>query len=235
MAEAIVSADYNYVTYGQDNVYPPPPTTASSSTETVLFGPWRQRSAGNNYDVRNTCLRFNTGAILPDDAVVMSCVLRVYGQDCLNFHSRNLTADYPTIITGVYTDDYRADGDVANFSAGTVAINNVPLSTFSALPTTPQSYDIALSNITKISPTSNTYLRLCVDGGQLATNGANYLTFVAIDHATLTEPRLVIQYEQITPVRLAPDVILSQSNLLGDVTAIQDDPDSETGVWLTAP
>lgn len=35
--------------------------------------------------------------------------------------------------------------------------------------------------------------------------------------------------------RLAPDAILSQTNLSGSVTAIQDDPDSPDTSWLTCP
>lgn len=35
--------------------------------------------------------------------------------------------------------------------------------------------------------------------------------------------------------RLAPDALLLQTNLSGAVTALQDDPDASTGVWLTAP
>jgi len=35
--------------------------------------------------------------------------------------------------------------------------------------------------------------------------------------------------------RLAPDAILTATNLSGAVTAIQDDPDSPDGSWLTAP
>lgn len=35
--------------------------------------------------------------------------------------------------------------------------------------------------------------------------------------------------------RIAPDALLLQTNLTGAVSALQDDPDLETGVWLTAP
>ena len=34
--------------------------------------------------------------------------------------------------------------------------------------------------------------------------------------------------------RQSPDVLLVQTNLAGAVTAIQDDPDSPDGSWLTA-
>lgn len=204
-----------------------------AATQTAMFAPQRT-FASPNYDVRNAFLRWDTSA-LPDAATINSVTLRIWVELQIETDPpRNLTADWFAWDLSGTGHDLKVDGNSANFTAGLTAISGYALSNFSAAASTPGSYDVPITtNLNNVNKGGYTYLRLHIDGGQ--PTGYNLLTISSVNHATNPEPQLIVDYTQGTPTRIAPDAILSQTNLTGTVSAIQDDPDAETGVWLTAP
>lgn len=206
--------------------YPPGGAPVYSSTQTEIFGPTREFGAGT-YQVKNGLLLWDTSS-LPDDATVTAATLRLKFSWVANPDSRSFTADWFAWGASAAAD-YSLNGDAAGFAAGTTAHSGTSLGSI----TVNADNDFALTNLSNISKTGNTYLRLHVSGGQPA--GANQLTFYAQEHTTEPAARLIVDYTTVPPTRLIPYEIISQTNLTGTVSAIQDDPDSETGVWLTAP
>lgn len=132
-------------------------------------------------------------------------------------------------ITGEY---FTWTGTASDYSATPASSAFSPV-LISSLPAANVTKDFTLLNPrTNISVTGETAIRLHIT--QLTADapptGRNYVTLVAQDHATLTEPQLVVNYELST--RMAPDAILS-TNLQGSVSDIQDDARSPDANWLT--
>lgn len=235
MAQIVVpiaaSADDDQ-SYMSGTAYGPPLTGGSQFPTTpanAATGAAKQQNAGT-FEVQNALLRFDT-SLLPDAAAVTSVVLRLY---ILSNYSepadaRNMTWDwYVWSMPPV-------DADFAQV-AGTSAASGPAVN--SLVPN--QDNDITLTDTSgwpNVSVSDYTYLRGHVSGGQPAAD--NYFhtwTCAAYDHATLSasRPRLVVDYT-VPSERVIPDAILTATNLSGTVTAIQDDPDADTGVWLVAP
>lgn len=176
-------------------------------------------------------LSFNTHNYLPDDATVTAANLIgwVYGKG--NTDSLSYVIEYNNWIWAL--------------SSWTIAPgNNAHTGTAISAITTDADNTFALTNLTNISTTAVTRFRIGVS--QLASNaaptGANYVNIRGLDHATDPAFRLVVTYS-LPAVRLAPDAIISRTNLpnvdgvaANDATAlaaIDEDPDSGGTDWLT--
>lgn len=219
-----ISADVDDdLVYGTGAVYASATFVGNNPTQTSLFAPYKAFD-GANYDIRNLLLRFDTGSVLPDTAIVTGATLRLRIESHSDVDTRSITADWNGAWTGV-----AADWSIA---ALTTAHAGTALSTFT---TDNFDYDFTLTGYGggNVSTTGYTNLRVHISGG--APTGYNYVAVSAFGHATNPAPRIIVDYVVGTPTRIAPDAILSQTNLTGTVSAIQDDPDAETGTWLTAP
>lgn len=214
------SADDDTV-YFYDTVYPPTTNfvrdTAAANVQIA------RRFVSTYYYVQNGLLRFDTSSLA--GATVTGATLRVYSEFMFSGDALNITG-------GWYQWDGTSQSDYS-FTPETNAFAAVAASVF----TTGADHDVTLLNAAaNVSTTGYTSLRLHMDGGQPTTDNLLYL--VSFNHATLSasRPRLIVTYSVPgTSVRMAPDAILSETNLSGGVSAVQDDPDSETGVWLTNP
>lgn len=216
----IASANDDGYVYVQNSAsYPPTGTPTVDLTQAYSYA-WRGfQSGGALYRVWNTLLRWDTSS-LGAVATVTAATLRLIIIDKLNPDTRNLTGDYYTWtgVAGDWTD-----------TPGTNAFSGLAID---SLPAVGSSVDITLSNLSNISLTGTTYIRLHVDGGQPV--GDNYVGVATFESNTYAEPQLIVDYT-VNSTRMAPDAILAQTNLTGTVTAIQDDPDSADANWLTAP
>jgi hypothetical protein len=73
--------------------------------------------------------------------------------------------------------------------------------------------DMALSSPASVSLTGYTGLRMGISGAAPAVNNDNYLVEMAtLDHASLTEPQLIVTYEK----SVSPDVSGFPKPLLGE-------------------
>jgi hypothetical protein len=159
-------------------VYPPlgisPSADSSQQTDSVvkLFG-------GGFYQVQVGLIRWDTSS-LPDDANIISATLRVSVAVSFGADARSLTAEWydPGTI------------DAADWTAtvGTTAHAGTPLTS----PAPGVDYDFALRNLTSISLTSFTGLRLHISGA--APTGTNSFAYASSDDVFYPAPRLVVQY-----------------------------------------
>jgi glucose/arabinose dehydrogenase/PKD repeat protein len=164
--------------------YPPPPgpTTGGSTTDTLL-GVRRSRVSDAYFPVSVALLRFDTSAI-PDTATITgaSLVVRVAGKSTSD--GRSLVAEWYAASNWPIGDD-----DWTNTIAST-ALTGTSLSSL----TVGQDATLPLTNLTQVSRTGFTALRLGLDGAAQTPSGANDLFFASFDHPSLPEPRLVVTY-----------------------------------------
>lgn len=197
--------------------YPP----AGTITDEVGFGCNRQMGGGPSYYISVALLRWDTST-LGVAATVTAATLRVVPSGVYNGESvRSVVAEFYTWtdVAADYTDTAPAS------PAGSTALSSYTANTAG---------DMTLSGYaTGVSKSGTTYLRLQISGGEpVATNA---MDIHAYGNGSFNPPQLIVDYTPGATTRLAPDAILAQTNLTGAVSAIQDDPDSETGTWLTAP
>lgn len=171
---------------GQNAAYPPPDWGSTNTTGTTILV---QKSLAGNYLLNVGLLRFDTSS-LPNAAVVTGATLRLRGSSKSDADGRSLTAEWylPTFLPQP-DDDYTTTVG-ADAHAGT---------SISALVTGADG-DLALINVENINKAGLTGLRLHISGG--APTGDNFYLFASFNHATLAEPRLIVDYEvqEIRPV-----------------------------------
>lgn len=201
--------------------YPPASTITRTTSDTLVYSSKVFTNPG--YYVRNGLLRFDTGSALPDDAIVTGATLRMFVDNALTQDSRSFTIGW-YVWDGTSNSDYTETAETDAFAG--IAMGSVNIGFDNDF--------VLLNPRAHVSVTGYTHLRTHCSGSTAPT-GVNIVHGASIDDPTNPEPRLVVDYVTGGYSRLAPDAILAQTNLTGAVSAIQDDPDSETGVWLTAP
>jgi hypothetical protein len=140
-----------------------------------------RRLVSGSYQIFDALLRFDTSSI-PDDATITAATLKLFVTAKANSNGRNLVADwYDTANWPIDAADYQQD------PAGT-ALTGSPLgsATVSAMNS------FTLTNLSSVSLTGQTGLRLQIDGGQ--PTGDNYLQLASFDSTTNPKPQLVITY-----------------------------------------
>lgn len=157
--------------------YPPSATLAVSANASIEL----QKTLGANYTVSVALIRFDTSS-LPDDATIDSATLRIRVTATDDINSRSLTVEWYDAGT-IGTEDYTA-------TVGTDAHAGTAIGSISG----GADNDFVLVNVSNVSKTGYTGLRLHISGG--APTGGNFVFFAAFDHATLTEPRLIVEYTE---------------------------------------
>lgn len=170
-----IASDINdaYV-YKSSGIYPPAASASLTDAGSVID---IHRSWDVNYIISNGLLAWNTSS-LPDDATVQSAILRVFIKFKSSANSRTITADWgPLAFTAT---DYSE-------TAQTGALSGVTITSLVSSATN----DITLQNVSNISKTATTYLRLHVSGGQ--PTGLNNVQIASFAD-TFTEPQLIVTY-----------------------------------------
>jgi hypothetical protein len=159
--------------------YPPVEAPSADSGASTL-GIRRSGPSFGGYEVRVGLLRFDTSP-LPDGATITSAKLRLYVVSRTSANNRNLVAAwYPAASWPIDAADYTATA-ASTAHAGT-AIGSLLVNTQN---------ELALQNLSSISTTGSTGLRLHVDGGQ--PNGENGVWIAAFENS-LPKAQLEITY-----------------------------------------
>ncbi|HEY8727203.1 MAG TPA: hypothetical protein VIL91_10960, partial [Gaiellaceae bacterium] len=158
-----------------------PPAAAPDANTTGPTVTMARRLTPNGYDVYAGLLRFDTSAI-PDDATVTGVTFRAQVMGKVSADGRNLVGEwYDPAGWPIDAGDY-----ALNSSATALAAMSIAQIVAGA------QNDFPLAAPASLSKTGLSALRLFVDGGQ--PTGDNYVQFASYDHATLTEPQLVVTY-----------------------------------------
>lgn len=222
MTFAIAAGADDCYTGPGDTVYPP--LTAPGVDATSPYAYAARDLSGTSYRVWNLLLRWDTSA-LPDAATVTGATLRVYTFDQNASWGQPLIADWInwTVALDAYTENPPSNANSGyTYTTGSPNVDA----------------DITLANAAaNVSKTGMTGLRLNIKQatGDAAPTDFNYFGVRTYENTPTTPaPRLIVDYT-LNTARLAPDAIISQSNLTGAVSAIQDDPDAADANWLLAP
>jgi hypothetical protein len=125
------------------------------------------------------------------------------------------TQDYTDIECEIA--DYNGTTETSLFTLGPLSLTHgIDLDMADAEGTVMSNEDWPSSNVTVQHTFSGDRLRLNLGDGV----GDHPIAYIALEHVTAS--------------RLAPDAILTQTNLTGVLADITDDPDSADGNWLTA-
>lgn len=216
-----VTAD-DQVVWQSSTTWPVSSAVGRNQSNTSQFFGQDWGAASSVYTIQNLLLRWNTSSI-PDTAVISSVTLQIYVISIADgAASKNVSGDW-TSWTGASDADYSA-------SIGTNAMSSRRINTF----TVGQVNSINLDNFGgNVSLTGTTYIRLGSPAPtQTSTDDA---VTVANVGSAFQVPTLVINYTLPNTTRMAPDAILSMTNLTGAVTDIDDDPEADDGSWLVAP
>lgn len=225
---AIASGAADERIIGQGASYPPP-ATAVDDTNTFT-APNRSRGTGSR-EINVACFNFPTSGVVPVVNRIKTLTLRFWVQagGIANSNSLSVTADYFTYTQTV--SDYsttalttaHAGKTLASFTAG--ALNNMVL-------LNPNSF---------FNRSGNTGVRLHMSGGEPpADENYNYLLISTFED---TNPEAVLIVEHYAPTRIAPDQVVSRTNLPNvdgvaandavALAAVDEDPDSGGTDWLT--
>jgi hypothetical protein len=176
------------ITAGGDDVrvfkastsYPPTGTATVESTISAIAAS-RTLNSGT-YSIYNGFLQFDTSA-LPNSIVVSSATLRLRVSSKSDNDARNFTGEWYDPANWPITE-----------SAYTETPSSTAFSTDITAITSSADNDFALTDPdANISRTGYTAFRLHVDGG--VPSAQNVVNFIAYEDATLTEARLVVDYE----------------------------------------
>jgi hypothetical protein len=190
--------------------YPPPGSVLRLFTNNVET-PEKSDLGAGNYQIVNGVYKWDTSS-LSDAATVTGATFRVQTTTTGLANSRSFRGEW-----------YVFDGTDADYveDAGTDAIADTLISTIG----TNQQVDFTLSNAaTGVAKNSNTGLRVGISGTTTPT-GQNYVTIAGFDHATLTEPQLLVDYTEPPTEALRPTAVSGLTNLSGSHTDIDEDPD----------
>jgi hypothetical protein len=140
--------------------------------------------SGGGYWANIPLLRFDTST-LPDNATITAATLQIQTTATpSNPDSRSLTASWNSWngTSSDYSTTAQTDAlaGLALSSIGAAGIKNIPL-----------------DNVTGVSKTGTTYLKLFISGGQ--PTGVNNLTIASFEHATAQEARLIVDYDLLFP------------------------------------
>jgi hypothetical protein len=185
---------------------PPTPPTAGigrSTNGTVLEATKTKTDTG--FTGRCMLLRFDTSS-LPDTATVMAATLRCYVTASVTTNARSFSLGWYA-WDGSSSTDYTMTAETdahAGTALGSIATN--------------ADNDFALVNLANISKTGISYLRGHITGGEpLGTPWQeNYIVLAAWDHATLTEPRLIVDYDLVPGAPAAPTGLTATVVTTGD-------------------
>ncbi len=157
--------------------YPPSCTAGndSATSHDVLRG-----KSGSNYGIQIGVVRWDTGDI-PDNVTVTAASLRLYIASKTDTDSRSA-------VMGWYVHDGSISCDDFNSTAGTDAHGGTAISSLSA----GGNNTFALTNLTNVSLTSYTGMRINVSGS--TPTGSNSFEFAALEHASYDPPRLTVTY-----------------------------------------
>lgn len=158
--------------------YPPPGSVLRSTADTTAYA---ERTSTGSYYIRNILLRFDTSPI-PDAAAVSAATLRLYVVKVTNQNIRSLRGEYYA-WSGSLDTDYEADA-----TAGTTAFEPVALASITGY----SDHDFPLTNLSFVSKTGYTSVRLHVTGGQPA--GTNAVQIATYEHTNYAEARLIVTY-----------------------------------------
>lgn len=168
--------------YGEGDTYPPTVTASPSNGANVSVDKFKAASSPL-YRIAVGLIRFDT-ASLPDAAVIDSAILRLYLLTLANDDARNFVIEYYDAGT-IGNEDYSSTV-VGDAHAGT-SISSLTINVTN---------DFALIGLSGINRTGYTGFRLHISGGVPGgSSHFNIVDFVAFDHATLVEPRLLVTYD----------------------------------------
>jgi hypothetical protein len=173
---------------GTGTTWPPDGTVNEFPTATSCYVRKARFSAFTN--IIEAVIRFDTSSI-PDAETITAATLRLQIISVGNITNRNMVVGYfSTSNWPIDAADY-SGADNPGSDAGTFALTGFSAST---------QKDLVLSNPTSISKTGYTGFRLAIDGGLPAATNDNYLVeFAPFEHASLTEPQLLVTYGGLTP------------------------------------
>lgn len=193
-----------------------PPAYVYHDTTDVLANAARVFGGGIYY-VDQALFRWDTSP-LPDGAIVTGAEASIHVFNVYNVDARQVVADW-RVMDGT-SADYSPTA-ISNAFSG-VALASVPVGA---------NYIFTLDNApANVSLTGMTGLRFHISG--TAPTGQNQCQFDTYESGN---PAVLTVFYTLATSRIAPDAILSQTNLTGSVSFIQDDPDSPDANWLTAP
>jgi hypothetical protein len=217
-----------------DGLYSSVPTaTLGAATGAAVEAASRNQITGPNYVVGNVLLRWDTSSI-PDTATITSAQLKLFADDVFDADSLRLIADYYDFGGTADSSDwtYLIASPNAISEANGLQLNTVET-------TTDQTLTLDLENVTNISKTGYTGIRLGVNqrASDAAPTGVNRVN-VAMYGTALSggfAPQLLVTYTEGTTERLAPNTVVEHSGFNVTPTAgmLDDDPDSLEGDWAT--
>lgn len=146
-----------------------------------------------------------------------------------------------TRITGAHSTAPVDDHSGTTITATTIVSTAVSPTSAEALlllllvhATTGVSYN-AVSGMTERYDVNTTSRTVALDTEALAASGSTGTRSATATANNAQIAQMVAIKPPAAATRIAPDAILSQTNLTGVVASIQDDPDSADANWLTAP
>lgn len=164
-----------------------PPAGAAQNDTTDISITADRGYIGGQYFVQNGKLKWDTSS-LPDGATITAATLRIVPVYVVNTNSLSLTMDW-----------YVFDGSSSDFShnALTTAHSGTALSAVTSLNT---ANDFALTNLSNISKTGTTGIRLHISqrASDAAPTGDNGLSFASREDTTYTEPQLIVTYTLVS-------------------------------------
>lgn len=167
---------------GTQASYPPATSALEHNTTSATITVARSKYGGGAFEVIVGCLKWDTSS-LPDDVTITAAVLRCVVTDKFNPDSLSLTAGW-----------YLFDGTSADFSHNPET--NAHAGTTIASLNTGVSTDFTLANLTNISKTGNTGLRLHLSqrASDNEPTGDNEVLIASYDDLSIAEPKLVVTY-----------------------------------------
>lgn len=175
---SMVSGD-DKMAYRSGAVYPATGAITHFTTDANLTV-WR--ALLGNYNQSNILIKWNT-ASLPDTANITSATLRTYVISKANADSLSIAMDW-RVLDGTSSDFSHAPLTTAHSGTAISAI------------TASQTYDFALTNLSNISKTGYTGVRLHVTerASDAAPTGNNNIVIASVDNTIQVEPQLIVTY-----------------------------------------
>lgn len=170
-----------------DTVYPPVTNPQTSLGTNYAFS--EKSLLTGTYYVSCGLVRFNTGAVLPDSATVTAATLRFYNEFDTTADARNLSIEW-------YAGASWASSGGASDADYTTAVGTTAASVALGATMPTGTVDVVLASVVNVSLTGYTGLRMGVSGA--APTAVNELYYVALEHASLAESSLIIDYTDAT-------------------------------------
>ncbi len=166
-----------------DTTYPPEINLTSDAAGVNVNISKRETFGAFRTDIG--LIRFDTSTLPGGATIITAATLRLNVISKVDAEARSIAAEwYASSNWPIDTTDYSSTV-VTDAHAGTTI----------ASITTGADKDFALQNLSNISLTDYTGLRLHVTGGAPAVDQVNEIIVALFDHATLVEPRLLVTWE----------------------------------------